>query len=233
MVEVTMTRTNLKHLWRAHIRPVLVLLIILTSMRSAIADWNTVPTGSMKPSIVEGDRIFVNKLAYGLKVPYTTWHLLRWDNPDRGEIVVFFSPKDGIRLVKRIVGLPGDEVQMINEQLIINGTRASYQPLAGFANQIASSDDARHEYAAEIINGASHPVMATPSIRALRNYGPVTVPPGHYLVLGDNRDNSADSRFIGMIPASSIVGRSSFVVLSLDYDDYYLPRRDRWFKKLP
>jgi len=228
-----MNRAKLKHLWRAHIRPLLILFIVLTSMRSAIADWNTVPTGSMNPSIVEGDRIFVNKLAYGLKVPYTTWHLLRWDEPARGEIVVFYSPRDGVRLVKRVVGLPGDVVQMVNDQLIINGKSATYVPLAGFADATAPSRKLRHEFAAEIIDSEKHPVMATPSIPALRNHGPVTVPAGHYFVLGDNRDNSADSRFIGMIPASSIVGRSSFVVLSLDYDDYYLPRGDRWFKKLP
>ena len=88
----------------------LVAVLIATSIKSAIADWNTVPTGSMKPTIVEGDRIFVNKLAYDLKVPYTTFHIAEWDNPKRGEIVVFYSPEDGKRLVKRVVGTPGDTI---------------------------------------------------------------------------------------------------------------------------
>src|SRR5712672_2734100 len=86
-------------------RQVLVLAFIfvtLSAIRSAIADWNDVPTGSMIPTILEGDRIFVNKLAYDLKVPFTTWHIAEWSNPQRGDIVVFYSPKDGRRLVKRV-----------------------------------------------------------------------------------------------------------------------------------
>src|SRR5688572_25322377 len=97
---------------RQTLAPIALTVLVLCSFRSAVADWNIVPTGSMNPSIVEGDRIFVNKLAYGLKVPFTTWHLAHWDQPARGEIVVFVSPGDGMRMVKRIVGLPGDTVEM-------------------------------------------------------------------------------------------------------------------------
>src|SRR5271170_4889031 len=92
-------------------------IVLMLVFRSALADWNSVPTGSMKPTILEGDRIFVNKLAYDLKVPFTTWHLAEWANPKRGDIVVFYSPEDGTRLVKRVVGLPGDVVELRNEQL--------------------------------------------------------------------------------------------------------------------
>jgi signal peptidase I len=227
-------KLNVKRVWREHVRPLLVLVIVLTSVRSAIADWNTVPTGSMKPSIVEGDRIWVNKLAYGLKVPFTTYHVARWDRPERGEVVVFFSPRDGQRLVKRVVGMPGDVVRMVNEQLIINGNSAMYERLDdGVASALGERERKGHEFAAELIGGEKHPVMATPGVMAMRNFGPVTVGAGHYFVLGDNRDNSADSRFIGMVPQDSIVGRSSLVVLSLDYEDYYMPRGKRWFKRLP
>ncbi len=93
---------------RGWIGSMLVALLIATSFKSAIADWYVVPTGSMKPTIVEGDRIFTNKLAYDLKVPYTTWHIVSWDNPKRGDIVVFDSPADGKLLVKRVIGLPGE-----------------------------------------------------------------------------------------------------------------------------
>ncbi len=95
----------------------LVAILIATSIKSSLADWNTVPTGSMKPTIIEGDRIFVNKLAYDLKVPYTTTHLAEWGNPERGEIVVFYSPEDGKRLVKRVVGVPGDTISMQDSKL--------------------------------------------------------------------------------------------------------------------
>jgi signal peptidase I len=228
-----MKAKKLRIFWRQQVRPLLFIVIIGLSFKSAIADWNTVPTGSMKPTILEGDRIFVNKLAYGLKVPFTTVHLLRWDRPERGEIVVFFSPKDGVRLVKRVVGLPGDVVEMNNERVIINGQIAQYSADPKLGAGLPSAERPMHELAMEKLLGQQHPVMATPGVRAMRNFGPVTVPAGQYLVLGDNRDNSADSRYIGFVPQDSIVGRSSRVVMSLDYDDYWLPRSDRWFHKLP
>src|SRR5580692_12543008 len=100
------------HFIKKEAKPLLIMLLVLFVLRSAVADWNDVPTGSMKPTIMEGDRVFVNKLAYDLKVPFTTWHLAEWGNPKRGDIVVFFSPKDGMRLVKRVIGLPGDTVDL-------------------------------------------------------------------------------------------------------------------------
>ena len=115
--------------WKGWGFSVLIALIIATSFKSAIADWYVVPTGSMKPTIIEGDRVFVNKLAYDLKVPYTTWHIAEWDVPQRGAIVVFPSPADGTRLIKRIVGIPGDAVEMKNDQLIINGKKVKYEPI--------------------------------------------------------------------------------------------------------
>src|SRR5512135_1934600 len=99
---------RLRHWWRKEIRPLLLLVLVVCSIRSSLADWNDVPTGSMNPTILEGDRIFVNKLAYDLKVPFTTWRLARWGGPARGDIVVFAAPEDGKRLVKRVIGLPGD-----------------------------------------------------------------------------------------------------------------------------
>src|SRR3954466_2107905 len=98
------------------IRGFLVILLIVSSMRSALADWNDVPTGSMKPTIQEGDRVVVNKLAYDLKVPFTTIEIWKWDDPKRGDIVVLFSPVDGTRLVKRVVAIPGDTISMTNNQ---------------------------------------------------------------------------------------------------------------------
>src|ERR1041385_2356545 len=83
------------YLWREWAKPMLTCLLVVCAFRSAIADWNDVPTGSMKPTILEGDRVFVNKLAFDLKVPFTTWRIAKWSDPKRGEIVVFFSPEGG------------------------------------------------------------------------------------------------------------------------------------------
>src|SRR5262249_61738075 len=101
-------------IWREWLRPLLVVLVVLFAVRSAVADWNDVPTGSMKPTILEGDRIFVNKLAYDLKVPFLGWRLIRWADPNRGDIIVFRSPADGTRLVKRVVGVPGGTIPLID-----------------------------------------------------------------------------------------------------------------------
>src|SRR3954463_445713 len=131
-------------IWRTRIQPIAIIVLILTAFRSAVADWNDVPTGSMKPTIVEGDRIFVNKLAYGLKFPFTTWHLARWSTPSRGEVVVFNSPADGTRLVKRVVGLPGDQIWMIDAQLYVSAQPLVSQPIAGTNSAIESLGEVKH-----------------------------------------------------------------------------------------
>lgn len=131
-MNLTTFHSRARHWWRQEIRPLLILALILFSIRSSLADWNDVPSGSMQPTILVGDRIFVNKLAYDLKVPFTTWHLAHWSDPQRGDIVVFYSPRDGTRLVKRVVGLPGDTVELRNDQLIINGQPVNYAPLSAW-----------------------------------------------------------------------------------------------------
>src|SRR2546426_2846598 len=112
-------KTRCFTLWNEWARPLLIILIICCSLRSAVADWNYVPTGSMKPTILEGDRIFVNRVAYDLKVPFTTWHLLEWADPRRGDIVVLYSPADEKRLVKRVIGVPGDEIELSDNRLFV------------------------------------------------------------------------------------------------------------------
>src|SRR5437588_9038191 len=121
-------RERARKLWKKEIQPLVILALVLFAIRSSLADWNDVPTGSMKPTILEGDRVFVNKLAYDLKVPFTTWHIAEWSDPQRGDIVVFYSPKDGQRLVKRVIGLPGDTVESRDDRLIINGQPVGYAP---------------------------------------------------------------------------------------------------------
>src|SRR5882672_9844530 len=112
--------------WREWLLPAVMAVAVLAPLRSAVADWNDVPSGSMMPTILVGDRIFINKLAYDLKVPFTTWHLAKWADPRRGDIIVFPSPADGIRLVKRVVAVPGDRLELRNDHLFINDQPASY-----------------------------------------------------------------------------------------------------------
>ena len=207
-----------------------IMILVVSSLRSALADWNDVPTGSMKPTIQEGDRVVVNKLAYDLKIPFTMIEVVKWGDPKRGDIVVLFSPQDGVRLVKRVIGVPGDEVSLVDNQLFINGKLATVPA----TNDAQTDDEQGMVYITdENLDGHEHKVMLTPQQpSALRSYGPITVPPGQYFVMGDNRDNSNDSRYIGYIERRRIVGRALAVAFSLDRNRHYAPRFNRFFTKL-
>jgi signal peptidase I len=232
-VNAATLRSRARYWWRKEIRWWLVIGLVIFSLRSSLADWSDVPTGSMKPTILEGDRVFVNKLAYDLKVPFTTRHLAEWNNPHRGEVVVFFSPHDGMRLVKRVVGLPGDTIEMHNDALILNGQAVEYKPIAlELLRGVAPVDRARQVYAAEQLPGRNHAVAAIPSVQAMRDFGPVRVPEDHYFMMGDNRDDSFDSRYYGAVERRRIVGQATAVVLSFDRAHYWLPRWQRFFRSL-
>jgi signal peptidase I len=210
------------------IRVFALMILIVSSLRSALADWNDVPTGSMKPTIQEGDRVVVNKLAYDLKIPFTMIDIFKWGDPKRGDIVVLFSPKDGTRLVKRVVAVPGDKVEMRDNQLFVNGQLARQSPIT-----FISSEDQGPAYVLdENLYGRMHKIMISPEIGATRSFGPETVPKGHYFVLGDNRDNSNDSRYIGFIERRRIVGEAVAVAFSLDRKHYFIPRFNRFFEGL-
>jgi signal peptidase I len=222
-----------KKIWRES-RGVLLTILILTAVRSAIADWNDVPSGSMNPTIVEGDRVFVNKLAYDLKVPFTTWHIAQWSNPKRGDIDVFFSPADGIRLVKRVIGLPGDSIELVNDKLYINGVPAAYERLPDSVGRDLPATRLGPRFFAEesVAKSPVHAVTILPRVPAKRSFGPIVVPPGHYFMMGDNRDDSYDSRFWGAVDRSRIVGRASMVMMSVDLQHHYVPRWHRFFTEL-
>jgi signal peptidase I len=224
---------RIRHWWRKEIRPLLILGLIVFSIRSSLADWNDVPTGSMKPTILEGDRVFINKLAYDLKVPFTTWHIAEWSKPQRGDIVVFYSPHDGKRLVKRVVGLPGDSIELRNDVLIINGKTIGYAPIATeLLRDVASTDRASHVFATEQLPERTHAVAGYPGVRALRDFGPIKVPGGQFFMMGDNRDDSFDSRYWGAVERKRIIGKATAVVISTDREHYWKPRWDRFFSSL-
>jgi signal peptidase I len=227
-------KQRLSKIWIEWVRPLLVILIITSSFRSAVADWNDVPTGSMKPTIMEGDRIFVNKLAYDLKIPFTTAQIAQWDDPKRGEVVVLYSPFDGKRLVKRVVGIPGDKIELKNNLLYVNGRRMNYDLLdPSTVLDIPPEDRPYFHFTLEELSGRKHPVMTTPGRPSLKSFDLIVVPADHYFVMGDNRDNSFDSRHFGTVHRNKIVGRAVAVVASLNPDDHYFPRWHRFFTKLP
>ncbi len=228
------SKAKLTMFWRHWVRPIVVVVVATSAFRSAIADWNVVPTGSMRPSIVAGDRIWVNKLAYGLRVPFTDWQLLNWSQPQRGEVVVFFAPDAGPRMVKRVIGVPGDTIQLYGNRLIINGALTQYSLIDGqLAEKVEGEADRRHNTYTEHLVGRDHLMMTAPNARAPRDFGPSEVPDGSYFVMGDNRDGSRDSRVFGFVSGDQVVGRSSRIILSLDPDNFYFPRTDRFLLPLP
>jgi signal peptidase I len=232
-VNAVTLRSRARYWWRKEIRWWLILGLVIFSLRSSLADWSDVPTGSMKPTILEGDRVFINKLAYDLKVPFTTRHIAQWGNPQRGDVVVFYSPRDGQRLVKRVVGLPGDTIELRNDGLVLNGNRVEYQPIAEeLLRDLAVLDRASGVFAVEQLAGRRHAVAAIPSVAAMRNYGPYRVPEGHYFMMGDNRDDSFDSRYFGPVERKRIVGRATAVALSFDRANYWVPRWQRFLTAL-
>jgi len=187
----------------------------------------------MNPTILEGDLIFVNKAAYDLRFPLTLHRLAKWSDPERGDIVVCFSPDDGTRLVKRVIALPGDTVAMRNNKLFINGQRLDYTKIdSKYTEYLSNSLRKKCVLAMEDLDGSNHAVMSLPSIASMRNFGQITVPQNSYFVLGDNRDNSRDSRSFGFVDRKLIIGKAKGVITSFDITDKYQPRFKRFFDSL-
>lgn len=215
-------------------RGLLIFLAMMGVFRTAVADWMVVPSGSMNPTLMEGDYILVQKARYGIRVPFTQHRITEGVDPLRGEIAVFQSPADGKTLVKRVIGLPGDRIEMRDERLIING-----EPLRYAASDrdfhdgmLAEWSGSVHRIEREQLGSAEHYLMIQPLKQAASSFDEVTVPEGRYLMLGDNRDNSADSRYIGFVPRAAFIGRATRVVVSFNPDAWLLPRVERTFAPL-
>lgn len=225
-----MIRDRLLVQWKEW-RGTVLFVALMCVFRSSFADIYYVPSGSMKPTVLEGDRVLTEKMAYAVRLPLTTVVLWHRAQPQRGDIVVLSSPEDGTRLLKRVVGVPGDCIAMRDDTLFVNGKALGYLPPS--ADEGAAIPDASsYLFRREDLTGHMHAVMFDPRRWALRSFAPVIVPTGEYFVMGDNRDDSKDSRFIGFIPEHSIAGRAFAVAYSLDPARYYLPRFGRSFQVL-
>ena len=219
--------------WRGFFLFVALMLVF----RSVIADWNHVPSGSMRPTLLIGDRVVVNKLAFDLRVPFTFIKLWQHSDPQRGDIITFESPKDSKLLIKRVVGVPGDRIELRDNNLYVNGIPASYRSLSAKEIEPLQMPDANNfDILQETALGHTRYTLREhlPRSSGYRSFRAIDVPQGKYLVLGDNRDNSGDfrDREVGFVARDVVLGRAHSVAFSLNYDNSYLPRSGRYFESL-
>ncbi len=215
--------SNKKQTKRESFTSILIAVFLALIFRSSIASPYKIPSGSMIPTLKVGDFIFVSKLSYGLKIPFTNKNLFDFSPPKRGEVIVFIEPqKKELDFIKRVVGVAGDKIELKNDKLYINDKLAERQPYSN-DKLIADFPSPMKEAASlynENIDGKKHLVMKFG--RIAENFGPVTVPAGNLFMMGDNRDSSADSRVWGFLPLENVRGRAMFIWLSLDSVNPYM-----------
>ncbi|WP_020655083.1 signal peptidase I [Massilia niastensis] len=209
----------------------LMFMFLFGVFRTAVADWNPIPSASMRPNLLEGDVVFVNRLAFDLKIPLTDVVVARLGEPGRGDVVTFSSPTDGTRLIKRILAVPGDVIEMRDDRLVVNGAEARYE-VAEITREAVRGRQMDAIRMDETVAGTRQRIQVLPQKAALRSFGPVRIPADQFLMLGDNRDDSGDSRFIGLVPREKLIGRAERILVSADYQGNWMPRPDRFGKSL-
>lgn len=190
--------------------PVLAIVLVL---RSFLVEPFQIPSASMVPTLKVGDFILVNKYTYGLRLPVTGTKIMDLNEPERGDVMVFFPPHDSRYFIKRVIGVPGDRIEVRNKVIYVNGVKAEQVVQEEFL-----TEDPPYRLLTENLSGVEHEIRI--DLRYSRALTPqqiypndfsLTVKPGHYFMMGDNRDNSSDSRFWGLVPEENIVGKAFLI----------------------
>ncbi|MEM1156978.1 MAG: signal peptidase I [Verrucomicrobiota bacterium] len=225
--------SRLTGIWKQWRICLLVFASLIIMIRLCIADWSLIFSGSMNPTLYEGEIILTNKVAYDFQVPFTPIKIPRSD-PQRCDIAVFRSPERDEKLIKRIVAVPGDTVQIRNNLIYINDKPLQYEPLPdNYSKYVPDRHRAYSLFYREISEGCTHRIMVTPGTPPqLSNLEKTIVPVGRYFVLGDNRSFSRDSRMYGFVDRENFIGRTSKVLLSFSGTSILQPRTDRFFNTL-
>jgi len=211
--------------WIEYPKSFFPVILIVFLLRSFLVEPFKIPSGSMVPTLLVGDFILVNKFAYGIRLPIVNKKIIAIGEPKRGEVMVFRYPEDpSLDYIKRVVGLPGDRISYVNKKLSVNGVELPTKPLPDYLNRERIHYSKQYQ---EHLGSVEHSILleddvpaAIPFVRPFpfrdnctyNNSGVTcTVPPGHYFMMGDNRDNSADSRVWGFVPDENIVGKAFFI----------------------
>ncbi len=191
-------------------RGLLIALAVILFVRGSIVNQYLIPSGSMIPTLIVGDRVLVNRIAYDFKLPLMNTSLLRLGEPKRGDIVVFVNPSDGKVMIKRLIGIPGDEVQVDDGLVKLNGemTARLEELTEDFERATATYPEVMGDKKFVVQRLRLAPKLPTQSF---------VVGEGEYLMLGDNRDNSQDSRFWGLVPRELLIGRAFGILMSFDF----------------
>lgn len=183
-----------KNFVKDYLQPVLIALLLFLFIRTFVVQAFRIPSGSMEPTLLVGDYLLVNKFIYGIRIPYTNTRVFPFEKPQQGDVIVFIYPLDPSKdFIKRVIGTEGEKVQLIDNKIYINDKQIS-DPWGYFK----SSEPAWY-------------------LQRIENYGPVIVPKDSLFVMGDNRDNSEDSRFWGFLPLNDLLGKALVIYFSWDH----------------
>ncbi len=235
------SESNEKSKFREYIEAFLTAVLVAFVLRAFVVEAFKIPSKSMVPTLMVGDHIFVNKFIYGLRVPFSKKWLTHFKTPQRGEVIVFIYPlNEKLDFIKRVVGLPGDSIKVSGDDVYINGEKVSYQPITVVGQNPKDKRELLLQPPAELKNGEEYKEMPyfpeygdysffieklgnTAHLKQeagfqIREGVDVKVPEGKLFVMGDNRDNSSDSREWGFVPLENVKGKAMFIWLSLDHD---------------
>ena len=201
--------------------PVILAVLVI---RSFLAEPFRIPSSSMMPTLLIGDFILVNKFAYGLRLPVTNHKIVSFGEPERGDVIVFRYPGDspndpdrGTDFIKRVVGVPGDTITYRNKVVYVNGEAQAQQDLGTYVGSGSGADMSGNALRVEDLSGVKHRILVRrdDGFQGMRE-GSFQVPEGAYFVLGDNRDNSRDSRYWGVVPEQNLVGKAFLIWMNFD-----------------
>lgn len=202
--------------WVEYARSFFPVFLLVLLLRSFLVEPFRIPSGSMMPTLLVGDFILVNKFSYGIRLPVTDTKLIDLGSPRRGDVVVFRYPEDpSTPFIKRVVGLPGDEIAYYDKVLYINGEPAEQKALDTYSGVGSGVNMTGASLREEGFVDSDHLILVQPGLPSAE--GRIVVPPDSYFVLGDNRDNSRDSRYWGTVPDENLIGRAFFIWMNWDW----------------